>query len=387
MSQSPLYMDYAASTPLDPEVLKAMLPWYEVGGTGNASSLQNINGQRCARAIRIAKEQIAKAINARSPDEIIFTSGATEANNLALRSFPSCHVVSAATEHASILQTLLQANHDVSFSDLSPCGMADGVDVLKAVTPETRLISIMAVNNETGCINPVSEIREGLQNRAIAIHCDAAQALGKIKLDVQEMGVDMITLSAHKAYGPQGIGALYVRKELQGLITPQISGGGQQNGLRSGTLPVALIAGFGVAAQKASEIQQAEYNRLHDYSEILLNMLREANVSFDVNGQNLSERGLKWRVPHILNLRLDGIKSEWLLEAMPDISFSTGSACSAAGTDKPSHVLKAIGLSNEQAACSIRLSMGRFTSEDDIKACGKSLLHAIEMLQEYGDVA
>jgi len=385
-------MDYAASTPIDPEVLAAMMPWLSHQHVGNASSVQNMHGQTAKRAIERAKAQIAAAIGADSPDEIILTSGATESNNLALGSLTATHCVTSATEHKAVLNPIHTFGHTISHSPLLPCGMADGKDILSCVTDETQLISIMAVNNETGVINPLSEIRSGLNakgvdKKQIIIHCDAAQALGKIKLNVNEMGVDMMTLSGHKAYAPQGIGALYVRKSVQHLLRPLMQGGGQQNNIRSGTLPTALIVGLGHACMMADAGLTQENTRMNMYHNMLRAMLDQATIDYKINGHDHGDDSKNWRVPHIINLRFAGIKSEWLLEAVQDISFSTGSACHANGTNTPSHVLKAMGLTDDEASESIRISFGRFTTPNDIKQTAHSLINAVALLDEMRHVA
>lgn len=381
------------------------MPWFGIENTGNPSSVQNIHGARAKKAIQRAKEQIAAAIGAESTDEIIITSGATEANNLAFsilqhEAFKNAHVVTSATEHRAVLEPLHaqilktsssreNAAKRISFSPLLECGMADGKDVCASVQENTKLISIMAVNNETGVINPVNEIREGLEGdrQDIIIHCDAAQALGKIPLNVQEMGVDMMTLSGHKAYAPQGIGALYVRKNLQKFLCPILLGGGQQDGFRSGTIPVALTVAMGEACEIATTEVEEERARMEDYHEGFRAILDQHNISYHINGHDHGADSKTWRVPNIINIRFEGIEAEWLLEAIQNVSFSTGSACHSNKNVTHSHVLKAMGISDQECKESIRLSFGRFTTEEDIKRTAQAFIEALDLLEDMKNAA
>ena len=389
-----IYMDYAASTPLDPHVADVMAPL--LGHfPGNASSMQNPHGQTAKRVVDKAREQIAQVIGA-LPEEIFFTSGATEANNLALfgiseylKQQGTPDIVSSRTEHASVLMPLAQMQrdgHSVAFSKLLPCGMADGPFVFNEVTVQTGLISIQAVNNETGVINPLDEIRDGIKNTDVIFHVDAAQALGKIPFNVSDLGVDMATLSAHKVYGPQGVGALYIRKDLQRHIIPMMHGGGQQGMIRPGTLPVALIAGFGEACCIAADYLPEERQRLENLNALLRTELDNAGTEYKINGHDYGDDSRNWRVPNIMNIRFPDIENEWLLEAVEGVSFSTGSACSAHG-NKPSHVLDAMGLSRQESIESVRLSFGRFTTDEDIKQVAQSFVTAINVITALADAA
>lgn len=389
MTQSPtIYMDYAASTPLDERVSQAMQLWW--GHAGNASSLQNPHGQSARRAIDKAQSQIAEAIGAEK-DEIIFTSGATEANNMVLfglreflRAKGTTHIVSSRMEHAAVLMPLgqlIRQGFFVSFSELLPCGMADGKDVLAEIQDDTGLISLQAVNNETGVINPLDEVKGGIQGKDILFHCDAAQALGKMAFNVKDAGVDFATFSGHKVYGPQGTGALYVRREVQQYLKPLFFGGGQQNGLRSGTLPTALIVGFGEACALAVKEFEADKTRYEGYNTIVREALDRTGVTYAINGHDYGADSQHWRVPNIMNISFDGIENEWLLEAIQGFSFSTSSACSAQG-HKASHVLEAMGLSAEQINCSIRLSFGRMSTDDEIKRVAAELASTVTELKD-----
>ena len=390
-----IYMDYASTTPMDPRVVDVMRPWWEGSLVGNASNIQNVHGQHAKRAIDKARAQIAASIGAEA-DEIIFTSGATEANNMVLLGLMEhlkqqgrTHVVTSQTEHASVLMPIRhmqKSGFGVSFSKLLPCGMADGKDVLAELQDNTGLVSIQAVNNETGVINPLDEVKSGLEGRDVLFHCDAAQALGKMAFNVREAGVDFATLSSHKLYGPQGIGALYVRKELQSILSPLFLGGGQQAGLRSGTLPVALIVGFGEACAIAAEEFTADKARYEEYNALIRRVLDDAGVEYSINGHDYGEDSKNWRVPNIMNLRFHGVENEWLLEAISGFSFSVGSACSAQG-HKISHVLGAMGLSETEINNSIRLSFGRHSSESEILNTSNELSLIVKELQELEEAA
>ncbi|MEE3323291.1 MAG: cysteine desulfurase family protein [Pseudomonadota bacterium] len=395
MSNSPtIYMDYAATTPMDKRVVDAMSPWWG-DFVGNASSLQNAHGQMAKRAIDKAQNQIADAIGA-DKDEIIFTSGATEANNMVLlglaehlKSEGRTHIVTSKTEHASVLMPamqLMRTGFDVAFSTLLPCGMADGKDVLAALNENTGLVSIQAVNNETGVINPLDEVKAGLMGTDILFHCDAAQALGKAPFNVKDTGVDFATLSAHKVYGPQGIGALYVRREVLSYLKPLVFGGGQQGGLRSGTLPTALIVGFGEACAIAVAEQSADKQRFENYHQIIRSALDKAQVTYKINGHDHGKDSTLWRVPNIMNICFEGVENEWLLEAIQGFAFSTGSACSANG-NKTSHVLEAIGCTATEVNSSIRLSFGRMTTEQEIQRVATELAQVVSSLQELTQAA
>lgn len=389
MSVNPtIYMDYAATTPMDKRVVDAMTPWWG-DFFGNASSLQNAHGQMAKRAIDKAQTQIADAIGAEK-DEIIFTSGATEANNMVLLGLAAhlkaqgkTHIVTSKTEHASVLMPvmqLMQAGFDVAFSELLPCGMADGKDVLAELTDDTGLISIQVVNNETGVVNPLDEIKDGIAGKDILFHCDAAQALGKVPFNVKDAGVDFATLSAHKVYGPQGVGALYVRRDMQAFLEPLVYGGGQQAGLRSGTFPTALIVGFGAACAIAAAEQTVDKQRFESYHQIIRNALDDAQIAYKVNGHDYGEDSKLWRAPNIMNICFEGIENEWLLEAVQGFAFSTGSACSANG-NKASHVLEAIGCTAEEMNSSIRLSFGRMTTDSEIRQVASELVEVVSNLQ------
>jgi len=386
-------MDYAASTPVDQAVLDIMKSAWQAAG--NASSVQNLHGAQAKKKVEDAREKVAYSIGAK-PEEIFFTSGATEANNIALlgisqylKKSGKTHIVSSKTEHACVLgplEKLKTQGFDMSYSELLPCGMADGPLVLKEITEKTGFVSLQAVNNETGVINPLFEVAEGISGKEILFHSDVTQALGKIPFNVKECGLHMASLSAHKVYGLQVVGALYIREDVQGYISPLLFGGGQEGQIRSGTLPVALIAGFGEACRLAVEEQAVEREKLECYNTLLRNLLDEAGIDYKINGHDYGADSRNWRVPGIMNIHFSGIENEWLLEAIDTVSFSTGSACSAQG-DQLSHVLKAMGLDREGASQSVRISFGRFTTEDEIRSVAQSFIEAIKAICELKEAA
>lgn len=369
-----VYLDYAASAPLDPRVLEAMLPWLASARAGNAHARHHKAGNAAEIMVRQARTQAAASIRA-TPDELIFTSGATESNNLFLqglarhlRSVGKTHIVTSAIEHASVLEPL-RALEGFTLTVLSvrPCGGLIEADMVeKALTKQTGLVTIQAVNNETGVIQPLDEIAAMLKGRGILFHSDAAQALGKIAFDVNRSGVDFASLSAHKVYGPQGVGALYIRNGCRQFLAALQHGGGQESGLRPGTLPVALCVGFG-AACALIEDDRARIQALRD-----LFLTRLAPLHPVIHGHRLPA----WNAPGILNVGFPGIDSETLVMALPDLAFGVGAACASAG-NKYSHVIQALTGSEQAARESIRLSYGRFTTEHDINKAADQMLKAV----------
>lgn len=376
-------MDYAATTPVSDEVFEALSSVLS-RRLGNAQSKHHVFGSAAHLIVQESRNQVANCIGA-SGDEIIFTSGATEANNLVLKGLAPYlheigrrHIVTCAVEHASILgplRALEEQGFKITVLPVMPCGMIDAQAVARALESDVGLVSIQAVNNELGTIQPLSEIRQVLAGRNILFHTDAAQALGKLPFSVAETGVDFATLSAHKVYGPQGVGALFVKSHAAELLTAQHSGGGQESGLRSGTLPVALVAGFGAACQSLAN----DRDRLQDLREQLLAAIDILNPR--VHGHS----DPAWNVPGILNLRFPGIDSETLMMALPGLAFGAGSACSSTGKRK-SHVLKAITGSDRAAEESIRLSFGRGTSVEQIYEAASLLVEAVSTIREIEGV-
>ena len=367
-----VYLDYQASTPVDPRVIAAMLPMFSET-YANPHSVQHAPGRTAAAAVETARGQAADLIGARAR-EIIFTSGATEANNLAIKGAMRFalthgrgrHMVTAASEHKCVLEAAADMAKDgagdgatLTILPVSADGLIDVARLEASLTDDTALVSIMTVNNETGTIQPVAEIGALCRARGILFHTDAAQAAGKVPMDVEAMGIDLLSFTAHKMYGPKGIGALYVRRRPRARLTPLFSGGGQERGLRSGTLPVPLCVGFGVACAISAQEMERETARLR----VLRGRLRDA-LEARLDGIILNGT---WdqRIAANLNVQIDGVDGAILLAALDDVAISTGSACNSA-SQAPSYVLTAMGLSDAQANQSFRMSVGRFTTEDEI---------------------
>ena len=363
----PLYLDYHATTPVDPRVLAEMLPYF-TECFGNPHSKQHAWGWEARDAAEKARAQVAALINA-SAAEIVFTSGATESNNLAIRGAMAArrdrgrHVITVATEHKSVLDVctaLGREGADVTVLGVASTGLID-LDVLRAaLRPDTVLVSVMAANNEIGTLQPMAEIGALAHEYGALLHTDAAQAAGKVSLDVQAMHIDLLSLTGHKFYGPKGSGALFVRRMKPRLaLPPQLLGGGQENGLRSGTLNVPGIVGLGRAAELCRMEMPDESSRLGALRDRLLDGLRRRIADVRVNGT------LDRRLPHNLHVSFPGVEGERLLMALGDLAVSTGSACSS-GSQAPSHVLEAIGATTEDAGASVRFGLGRSTTIEDV---------------------
>ena len=364
---APLYLDFHATTPVDPRVLTDMLPYF-TEQFGNPHSRQHAWGWKARDAVEAARAQVAALINA-SPSELVFTSGASESNNLAIKGAAAgrrpdgARVVTVATEHKSVLDAcgrLGQQGIEVVVVGVKPDGLVDLDALAAAITPGTVLVSVMAANNEIGTLQPLAEIA-ALAHRAGALfHTDAAQGAGKVPLDVRAMDIDLLSLTAHKMYGPKGSGALFIHKRHPKLsLQPQIDGGGQEAGIRSGTLNVPAIVGLGRACEICRHEMAQESQRLAALRDALLKGLQARCGGVTVNGT------LERRLPHNLHVSFTGVEGEALLMALDDIAVSTGSACSS-GSQKPSHVLEAIGAVGQRAGASIRFGLGRPTSPDDV---------------------
>jgi cysteine desulfurase len=363
-----VYLDYHATTPVDPRVLEAMLPYFSEH-FGNPASRQHRVGWKAQEAVDRARAQVAALLGA-SANEIVFTSGATESNNLAIKGAALAlrdrgdHIVTVSTEHKSVLDSCGRLERDgwrVTRLGVMADGLIDLGALGAAVTDRTVLVSVMAANNEIGVIQPLREIAEIAQSHGALLHTDAAQAAGKIPIDVAGMGIDLLSLTAHKFYGPKGAGALYVRRRKPRLrLECQIDGGGHESGLRSGTLNVPGIVGLGAAAEVCRSNMAVESARLAALRDRLLAGLQERCGGVRVNGS------LERRLPHNLHVSIDGVEGEALLMALGDLAVSTGSACSS-GRQAPSHVLDAIGAVGDRAGASIRFGLGRTTSEADIE--------------------
>ena len=363
MAAPPIYLDYPATTPCDPRVTEAMLPFFSAK-IGNPHNRQHAAGRAAAAAIERARSQVAALIGAR-PAQIIFTSGATEANNLALQGVARAgrvrgrHLVTVATEHASVLEplrALARDGFDVTVLPVDAAGLVDPDQVAVALRPDTILVSVMAANNEIGTIQPLAAIGALCRARGIPLHSDGAQAAGRLALDVEMLGLDLLSLSAHKLYGPPGIGALYLRA---GELAPILHGGGQERGSRPGTLPTPLCVGFGRAAELATAERAAEQSRLGALTDRLWQGLRQQVPGIRRNGDP------EQSVAGLLSLRFPGIDAISLLEDLPDLALSSGAACNTA-SGLPSSVLTAIGLDAAEAQSAVRIGLGRFTSEADV---------------------
>jgi cysteine desulfurase len=361
-------MDHHATTPVDARVLEAMLPFFSQV-FGNAASVDHEYGAEAARAVETARQQIARLINSR-PDEIIFTSGATEADNLAILGVAEqyadrgSHIISCVTEHKAVLDTchyLERRGWQVTYLPVDQQGIVDPDDVRRAITPQTVLISIMAANNEIGTLAPIAEIGRLAREREVLFHTDAAQAVGHVPIDVEAMHIDLLSLSAHKVYGPKGIGALYVRKRQPRVrVAPQIHGGGHERGMRSGTLNVPGIVGLGKALEIAGREMKTEGQRLQALRDRLWAGLQSGIGNAQLNGHPTL------RLPHNLSIAIPSIESRPLLVQLKnDVALSTGSACTTAKVEPP-HVILALGYNEERAHCSVRFGLGRENTEDDV---------------------
>lgn len=383
----PVYMDHHATTPLDPRVLEAMMP-YLVEKFGNPSSCTHRYGWDAEAGVEKARKQVARLINTK-PEEIIFTSGATESDNLAIKGAARAnrprgnHIVTLAIEHPAVLDACRRLEAEGFKVTLLPVGR-DGLvnlkDFERALTGETILASVMAANNEIGTLEPVGEIGKLCRERGILFHTDAVQAIGKIAIDVEAMNVDLLSLSAHKIYGPKGVGALYVRQNDPRLkLIPLLDGGGHERGFRSGTLNVAGIVGLG----QACEICQQEFSREPARLRALRDRLQQGILSgLDGVGVNGS---MEQRLPNNLNLSFAGVDAESFLMALKDVALSSGSACHSAG-DSLSYVLQALGLPEDLAAGSIRFGLGRFNTEEEVDFAIGRVIETVESLRELASL-
>jgi cysteine desulfurase len=379
----PIYMDNQATCPLDPRVLEAMMP-YLTTRFGNAASRSHSFGWEAERAVETARAQVARLIGA-APREIVFTSGATESNNLALKGVgEACrergdHIVTQATEHKAVLDTCRHLEKNgcrVTYLPVQANGLVDPADVERAIDARTILVSIMAANNEIGVLQPVRAIGKICREKGVLFHTDAAQAAGKVQLDVGEDGIDLLSISAHKIYGPKGVGALYVRRRNPRVqIAAQIDGGGHERGMRSGTLNVPGIVGLGEACTLAMEEMEAEAACLRTLRDRLRARLEAALDGVQVNGS------IDYRLPGNLNMSFAGVESESLLMGLNDVALSSGSACTSA-TIEPSYVLKAMGLGDERAHASIRFGLGRFNTQAEVDYVADRVTDVVRRLRE-----
>ncbi len=383
MPHRPIYLDCNATTSVAPQVLAAMLPFF-TDYFGNPSSLNHAYGWEAEAGVTKARAQLAAAINAES-EEIIFTSGATESNNLAIKGVAEAylatgkHIVTVATEHNAVLDPcryLETLGFSVTYLPVRADGLIDLQQLSQALRSETILVSVMMANNEIGVIQPIAEIGQMCGDRNILFHTDAAQALGKIPINVQTMNIHLLSMTAHKLYGPKGIGALYVRRHNPRVqLAPQLHGGGQEKGLRSGTLYTPQIVGFGAAAALAASEQSVEGERLRGLRDRLWNHLDKI-PSIHLNGHPTQ------RLPNNLNVSIEGVNGAALLSKLqPEVALSSGSACSSANL-APSHVIKALGRSDELASATLRFGLGRETTQTEIDQVGEIVVRAVKMARE-----
>jgi cysteine desulfurase len=383
----PLYMDNHATTPLDPRVLDAMMPYF-TGKFGNAASRNHAFGWEAEEAVENARTQIAKLINC-TPKEIIFTSGATESNNLAIKGIAEMyrekgnHIITQVTEHKAVLDTckkLEKMGYKVTYLPVQADGLIDLEDLKRAIVKEgpdkTILVTIMYANNEIGVIQPIREIGKICHEAGVLFHTDAVQAVGKVPVDVQADNIDVLSLSAHKIYGPKGVGALYVRRRNPRVqITEQINGGGHERGMRSGTLNVPGIVGLGKACEIAGAEMESEAKRLSELRDYLRNRLESSLDYVQVNGN------MDHHLPGNLNMSFVYVEGESLLMGINDIAVSSGSACTSA-TLEPSYVLKALGLGDEIAHSSIRFGLGRFNTKAEVDYVADKIIDVVQKLRE-----
>lgn len=365
--RTPIYLDNNATTRVDPHVLAAMLPFF-CDAWGNAASNSHEWGWSAQAAVDKARKQVADLLGA-DPKEIVFTSGATESNSLALKGVVEAyaahgdHIITVRTEHKAVLDTCKRLENrgtHVTYLGVDPDGLLDPEQLRNAFTDQTVLVSVMAANNEIGVLQPLAALGALCRERGVLFHTDAVQAFGKVPLDVDAMNIDLASLTAHKMYGPKGVGALYVRRKPDRVrLAPQIDGGGHEQGFRSGTLNVPGIVGFGEAAALCAQTLESEAARLTYLREKLRRGIMDALNGTQINGHPVR------RLPGNLNLSFAGVDSESLLLGLRDVALSSGSACSSASVE-PSHVLRALGIGDERAHASLRFGLGRFTTEEEI---------------------
>ena len=377
----PVYLDYNATTPVDTRVLDRMLPFF-TEHYGNASSKGHAFGWAAAEAVKQAREAVADVIGA-DPEEIYFTGGATESLNTAIKGVATTysrkgrHIITVQTEHKGVLNACKALERDgfsITYLPVDAAGLIDLNELEQTLTDETILVSVMWANNETGVIQRIPEIASLVRPRGTLLLTDATQAFGKIPINVEH--VDLLTCTAHKLYGPKGIGALYVRRrDPRVRLLPLIDGGSQENGLRAGTLNVPGIVGLGAASAIAKDSLEEEGQRLSGLRDAFEETLSQEIPTLKVNGVAAN------RLPHVSNISIPGVPSAKLVAQLRDLAMSTGSACST-GTGNPSHVLKAMGLTDEEAFATLRISLGRFTTEEEIKFAAGQIISAVKHLRD-----
>tara|TARA_E500000178_G_scaffold344254_1_gene392190 strand:+ start:154 stop:1371 length:1218 start_codon:yes stop_codon:yes gene_type:complete len=376
-----IYLDYQATTPVDKRVIDKMIPYFgEI--YGNPHSRNHSFGWEAEQAVEVARENVAKIIGA-NPKEIIFTSGATESNNLAIKGLADFygdkknHIITCVTEHKCVLEScrlLSERGFEVTYLQVNKDGLIDIKDLESKINDKTLLVSIMGVHNEIGVIQPLKEIGEICRKNSVFFHTDCAQAIGKIKVDVSEMNIDLLSISGHKIYAPKGVGALYVRRKPRVRITAMMSGGGQERGMRSGTLSPALCVGLGEACRICADEIDEESKRITKLKNIFLEGIHGECADIFINGSETN------RVPGNINLSFAYVEGESLMMGIKNLAVSSGSACTSASLE-PSYVLKALGVSEELAHTSLRIGIGRYTSEKDIRNAVKVIVNEVKRLR------
>ncbi|MCC8406232.1 MAG: IscS subfamily cysteine desulfurase [Rickettsia endosymbiont of Ecitomorpha arachnoides] len=378
----PIYMDYQATTPLDPRVMEAMLPYFTTK-FGNPHSRSHSFGWEAENAVEEARSRVARLIGA-DTKEIIFTSGATESNNLAIKGIAKFygnkknHIITIVSEHKCVLDAcrhLEQEGIKITYLPIKSNGIIDLETLKNAITDQTMLVSVMAVNNEIGVVQPLKEIGKICRERDVFFHSDIAQGFGKIPIDVNEFNIDLASISGHKIYGPKGIGALYVRKKPRVRVTPLINGGGQERGMRSGTLPTPLIVGLGMAAEIAYSEMEKDTKHVNYLFDRFLNNIHNRISEVYLNGDK------NQRYKGNLNLSFAGVEGESIILAIKDLAVSSGSACTSASLE-PSYVLRSMGIGEELAHTSIRFGIGRFTTEQEVDYAVDLICSKIDKLRE-----
>jgi cysteine desulfurase len=382
--KTPIYMDYHATTPVDPRVLEAMLPYFNEK-FGNAASRSHSFGWTAEEAVNAARERIMRLIGASNPKEIVFTSGATESDNLALKGVAEFykekgnHIITSVIEHKAVLDTCKRLEKEgcqVTYVGVGPDGLVRVEDIAKAITDKTILVSIMLANNEVGTVQPLAEIGKLTRERGILLHSDAVQGIGKVPFNVEAMNVDLASITAHKMYGPKGIGALYVRRSKPRVrLTAQMDGGGHEFGMRSGTLNVPGIVGFGKAAEIMLHEGEAESKRIFALRERLKGRLWTALDSLALNGS------AEHRLPGNLNVSFNFVEGEAMMMAIKDVAVSSGSACTSASLE-PSYVLHSMGIGDDMAHSSIRFGLGRFTTEEEVDYVADLVISKVQKLRD-----
>lgn len=380
----PIYMDYHATTPVDPRVLDAMLPYFNEK-FGNAASRSHVYGWTAEEAVSQSREKVARLIGAQNPKEIVFTSGATESDNAAIKGVAEFyrekgnHIITTVIEHKAVLDTckrLEKEGYDVTYMKVDHEGRVDPDDIARAITDKTILVSVMLANNEVGTVQPIAEIGQITRKRGVLFHSDAVQGIGKVAFDVEKMNVDLASITAHKMYGPKGIGALYVRRSKPRVrITAQMDGGGHEFGMRSGTLNVPAIVGFGKAAEILTEEWVEESKRILALRERLRGRLFAELDALKINGS------LEHRLPGNLNVSFNFVEGEAMMMAIKEVCVSSGSACTSASLE-PSYVLHAMGIGDDLAHSSIRFGLGRFNTEEEVDYVAKLVIDKVNKLRD-----